>query len=239
MRCPDCGEPTTEVRRTVDISPFVQVPEVSLEGARVRVCLNRHENVILPDAQQLERRLLELVIGKAARLNARELRFVRRALSLRSTEAAQLLGVVPEHYSRWENNRAPLTEWADRLIRTVMDKVGAERFGQPLNVNILETLRALTNDQLECCGYTLRAVELDEAATQVRWEGLTTELEDSPRTADQVVITLETPVINHPRVSWVIETGKAAGASQPQRESRQPRPVRQTGVGLSEALEVH
>ena len=73
--------------------------------------------VIVPDTEKL---VAAVAIARAldpARLDGREVRFVRHVLGMTSTAFAEALNMSKETFSRWENNRQELGEWADKQVR--------------------------------------------------------------------------------------------------------------------------
>ena len=51
------------------------------------------------------------------KLNGVEIRFLRKALDHSSKSLAEILGVTVETMSRWENNKAPISDVCEKLLR--------------------------------------------------------------------------------------------------------------------------
>lgn len=53
------------------------------------------------------------------KLNHREIKFIRKALGVTARELADYLKVAPETVSRWENEKMPMSEQDEKLLRLV------------------------------------------------------------------------------------------------------------------------
>lgn len=54
------------------------------------------------------------------KLNGTEIRFLRKSMGLKSLQLAEKLAVSPEHLSRFENNKQPITEVYEKLLRAAV-----------------------------------------------------------------------------------------------------------------------
>jgi transcriptional regulator with XRE-family HTH domain len=54
------------------------------------------------------------------KLNNKELRFLRKALEISGKEMAEHLKVSPETLSRWENEKLPISEQSEMLLRMIV-----------------------------------------------------------------------------------------------------------------------
>lgn len=120
MRCAECGEREfTAATETLDYSGTL--PGVSLLGVEVETCGRCGETYTrIPALSALHRALARLVVRKKARLAAREIRFLRKWLSITGVDLAGVIGVAPETVSRWENGREAMCVSADRLLRAIV-----------------------------------------------------------------------------------------------------------------------
>lgn len=73
--------------------------------------------VRIPNVLGLHRALAIYLTRRPGRLNGPEIRFLRKFLGRSQQDAAALVGVRPETFSRWENDREPIGPQADRLLR--------------------------------------------------------------------------------------------------------------------------
>jgi DNA-binding transcriptional regulator YiaG len=67
---------------------------------------------------------LHLLLGrelccKKDLLTGQEAKFIRKELHMKSKEMAQALGVTASTVSRWENDKEPIGETHDRLLRSL------------------------------------------------------------------------------------------------------------------------
>lgn len=170
MRCFECGEPVTVHRRTIDVSDTVGIPNVRLEDAEVSICRNGHETVKLPDLKQFNLRLAALMLQKPTALNGNELRFLRKVCAFRAVDLAALLGVTPEHVSRWETGKSPVSELSDRLARCVFHAALRDATSWQ-RIDVLNVLKSISNSFAENSGYALKAAVLEEGRREVRWDG--------------------------------------------------------------------
>ena len=60
------------------------------------------------------------LVRKPSGLTGTELRFLRKHLGYSGIDLAERLDVTPEHLSRWENDAAPMSAMAERLIRLMV-----------------------------------------------------------------------------------------------------------------------
>lgn len=117
-RCRRCGgeygplEPVTVPLRAL---PTVQV--TGIEGQRCQSCGSLKYRV--PHMEELFRAVAILLVHKPERLSGAEARFLRKWLGWSGQDTAERLGFTPEHVSRWENDKVPISETADKLLRSL------------------------------------------------------------------------------------------------------------------------
>ena len=61
-----------------------------------------------------------LLVQKSERLSGAEARFLRKWLGWSGQDTADRLGFTPETVSRWENDKVPISETADKLLRSLV-----------------------------------------------------------------------------------------------------------------------
>jgi putative zinc finger/helix-turn-helix YgiT family protein len=94
---------------------------IFLAGILVRVCPRCHAEVpVIPRIAELHRVIARALVSKPALLNGEEIRFLRKQAGFPAQKFAALLGVSPEHLSRFENGHyLSLSKSADRLARAI------------------------------------------------------------------------------------------------------------------------
>ena len=93
---------------------------MQLVDAPVWECGNGHQEVEIPNAEQLHGLLVNLLIRKRSMLTGSEVRFLRKELAMSGKVFAQQLGMTAEHLSRLETGRREITSTTDLLVRLVV-----------------------------------------------------------------------------------------------------------------------
>ncbi len=115
-RCSACGN-TQHVTHTTTDYRESGLENVQLINAPVWECGNGHQEVEIPNAEQLHGLLANLLIRKATALTGSEIRFLRKELAMSGKAFANQLGMTPEHVSRLETGRRAITPTIDLLVR--------------------------------------------------------------------------------------------------------------------------
>lgn len=117
MKCVRCGTEVTERRGEVD---YDSLPGTRLKNVPIRECPECGESYTgIPNMEGLDETLAKLVISQSTRLTGDEIRFLRKYLGLSQEDLARKMGVQPESISRWENERANMSEPHERLLRSI------------------------------------------------------------------------------------------------------------------------
>lgn len=137
-----CRTSAVERRATPD-APYQFVDSgldnVFLNGIRYWVCEScGTQRAEIPAPKQLMTAIARTLVKKKSPLIGPEIRFLRKRLGQRSADFAQMIGVSLEQLSRWENDKNPPRESADRLIRVVYSLLSKDR-----------KLRGLVGDNLQ------------------------------------------------------------------------------------------
>ena len=90
---------------------------MQLVNAPVWECGNGHQEVEIPNAEQLHGLLANLLIRKPTALTGPEIRFLRKELAMSGKAFAKQLGMTAEHLSRLETGRRDITPTIDLLVR--------------------------------------------------------------------------------------------------------------------------
>lgn len=117
--CRRCGAaygPNELVTVPLRALPTIQVS--GIDGARCTGCGDLR--YAIPRMEDLLRTVVGLLVRKPERLSGREARFLRKWLGWSGQDTADRLGFTPEHVSRWENDKVPISETADKLLRTLV-----------------------------------------------------------------------------------------------------------------------
>lgn len=107
------NEPVTVPLRAL---PTVQISGIT--GQRCAACGDL--KYTLPQMEELFRVVAGLLVYKPERLSGAEARFLRKWLGWSGQDTAERLGFTPEHVSRWENDKVPISETADKLLRSLV-----------------------------------------------------------------------------------------------------------------------
>ena len=74
----------------------------------------------IPSPQKLHRIIgINICKENKALLQPKEIMFLRKELRLKAKDLARILGVSDSVVSRWENDKAPIGEGNDRLLRSI------------------------------------------------------------------------------------------------------------------------
>ncbi len=104
------------IRTTIDYRES-GLDNVELVDAPVWECREGHQEIQIPNAEQLHGLLTNLLIRKTTALKGAEIRFLRKELRLSGRAFAQRLGMTPEHLSRLETGARGVTSTIDLLVR--------------------------------------------------------------------------------------------------------------------------
>lgn len=127
-----------------DIAGELVVVEVSCE-----VCDSCGESIVTGAEATRAHLVVAAELAQRGRQSGTSLRFMRKALGLKSGEAAKLLGVAPETFSRWETGDRP----ADRMAVALLGVMAVSRLirdwpcslsSRVVETYLVSTLQALT-----------------------------------------------------------------------------------------------
>lgn len=94
---------------------------VILKGIELVHCDNcGNEDPIIPAMDKLHALIAEALICKPARLQGKEVRFLRKYMRKSAREFAKILHMDPSTVSKWENNEDPVGQQSDLLIRALV-----------------------------------------------------------------------------------------------------------------------
>jgi DNA-binding transcriptional regulator YiaG len=122
--CSNCGAAAKVARGTYRFteSGLKNVYLAGLELIRCPKCKN--VDPIIPNMRGLLQFLALAVLEKPWRLTGEEIRYLRKYLRLTGEQFSSYLGVDKTTLSKWENDRDPVGEPSDRLIRAVTLMMG-------------------------------------------------------------------------------------------------------------------
>jgi putative zinc finger/helix-turn-helix YgiT family protein len=122
MTCMVCGAEMTTGRENFRYDAC-GLPGVTLMGVEVSRCPQCGEyEVAIPQIEDLHRAIAQALIRKTSRLNAAEIRYLRKYLGWSGADFAARMGTTPETVSRWETGKEPMGPVADRLLRLMVAK---------------------------------------------------------------------------------------------------------------------
>lgn len=122
MDCPYCGNPLTKGGRLDSYFHKVGGSEIELIGSVTRLrCANgcQADAIEIPNLAGL---IAAVALSRATqpmKLNASEIRFLRKTIGLQSKDLASSLNVSPEAVSRWESGGQPMSPQAEKVLRIV------------------------------------------------------------------------------------------------------------------------
>lgn len=141
MQCLTCGKQMKTRKENVkyDACGLSNVTLASVEVSRCQTC-GEYE-VSIPQIEDLHKALAQSVIRKPGRLNAEEVRFLRKYLGWSGADFAEHMGAKRETVSRWETGAAQIGSAADRLLRLMVVNQA------PVNDYSLDLLRDIAKNQ--------------------------------------------------------------------------------------------
>ncbi|MDD3814421.1 MAG: type II toxin-antitoxin system MqsA family antitoxin [Desulfocapsaceae bacterium] len=118
--CYVCGDPLTVIKD----QPYNYNEcglDVVLLGITQYHCEKCGEDfAAIPSPQKLHRIIgFHICTENKALLRPKEIMFLRKELRLKAKDLARILGVSDSIVSRWENEKAPIGEGNDRLLRSI------------------------------------------------------------------------------------------------------------------------
>ncbi len=139
-KCLNCGSKDLVVSRGEHKFPESGLDNVTLINVEIEKCNTCGEKVVsIPNPNQLLKVIGEQVILKPNRLSAKEIRFLRKNIYLKTQEFAQITGVQRGTVSRWENEHSEPTPSEDRLIRMIYAQYAS--VSESIKKNLEEMLR--------------------------------------------------------------------------------------------------
>lgn len=115
---------------------------VVLVGVEVRRCPScGHHELVLPRVAELHRTIAHALIHKPSRFNGSEVRYLRKYLGWSGVDFAKHIGVDPSTVSNWENDKDPIGNSSDRLLRLMV------AHGSPVEKYSLDELTKIDADR--------------------------------------------------------------------------------------------
>ena len=120
MKCLVCGTGMTTQRENFryEASGLPGVTLLGVEVSRCRAC-GEYE-VAIPQIEDLHKTIAQALIRKPSRLDAAEIRYLRKYLGWSGADFAAHMGTTPETTSRWETGAVRMGPVADRLLRLMV-----------------------------------------------------------------------------------------------------------------------
>ncbi|HTE54169.1 MAG TPA: type II TA system antitoxin MqsA family protein [Kofleriaceae bacterium] len=124
--CQSCG---AEMHPSVENYNYAEcgLDYVTLQNVTVFRCPECGEHVLrIPAIEGLHRLIAFTVARKPSRLQAHEVKFLRKYLGLSNRDFAKTMGVTPEQSSRWTTTE-PMGAPAERLLRVLVERLEPAR----------------------------------------------------------------------------------------------------------------
>lgn len=96
----------------------------------------------LPNMQELHHVIAMALVNKNAKLSGREIRFLRKQLSLKAKDLGIILSVTQQTVSRWENDKEEISQYNDKLIRLVYVQTMQEKCDKVFK-SVLEIMKKI------------------------------------------------------------------------------------------------
>jgi len=141
MKCLVCGAAMKTTRENFRYAAC-GLPHVTLRNVEVGRCPQcGEEEIAIPRIEELHKAIARALITKPFRLDAAEIRYLRKYLGWSGADFADHMGTTRETVSRWENGTAQIGPQADRLLRLMVVK------GAPVSDYSLDTLKAISTEK--------------------------------------------------------------------------------------------
>jgi len=123
VTCSNCGADTRIFRDRYNLVDM-GIPAVvtDMEIAECNRCGN--EDPIIAHLDELMRTVVVAVVCSPSPLRGTDVRFLRKYIGMTAEEFARLLNVDKTTVSKWENDRDPVGNQSDRLIRLIVIGLG-------------------------------------------------------------------------------------------------------------------
>jgi len=141
MKCLECGVTMKTNRENVRYAAC-GLPHVTLRNVEVSRCPQcGEEEIAIPRIEALHKAIARALIAKPFRLDAAEIRYLRKYLGWSGADFADHMGTTRETVSRWESGTAQIGPQADRLLRLMVVKEA------PVSDYSLKTLKAISAEK--------------------------------------------------------------------------------------------
>ncbi len=151
MKCQSCEKETTRTKRDYHYTES-GLTNVVLKGLDVYTCTCGEEMPEIPNIEGLHKTIAMALIHKKSLLAGQGIRFLRKAMELKAVELARLMGVDKVTISRWENNKAEISNANDHLLRMIyirkIEEESNQLLAEPI-LNILENIAPVTGKVYE------------------------------------------------------------------------------------------
>lgn len=130
MKCSGCG---ADARLTTGSYAYKEsgLGNVTLRGIELAHCDEcGNEDPVIPAVHELHSVIAEALISKPARLDGKELRFLRKYLELSAREFSKIIHVNPSTLSKWENGEDPVGSSSDLLVRALIAAKKEEKYAE-------------------------------------------------------------------------------------------------------------
>lgn len=142
--CCECGSVLTAIKLATYEYSFMGLPLI-LHNSVIKYVCNQCDNckpsIHVPDEPGLMAAVALTRVKMPEKLKGHEIAFLRKAIDLPAKVFANRIEVAPETLSRWENNKAPMSSLAERVLRLMVAiELGPKAIGIDIDLNIISNM---------------------------------------------------------------------------------------------------
>lgn len=143
-QCWKCGHVMTVIKNEPYHYTESGLDNVFLYGLTQTRCPECGEEVMtIPNIKGLHLAIGRSLVCKEEMLAGDEVRFLRKELRMKSKDMAAALSMKPETYSRWENEKQPVSSTCDKELRLIYILNTTEEEGRVLHRNIRDMMTTM------------------------------------------------------------------------------------------------
>jgi putative zinc finger/helix-turn-helix YgiT family protein len=116
IACPNCGQ---EQETSLGDYRYLEsgLDNVIIRGIEIFQCTCGEHSALIPNIMEIHKLIAQCLLEQTRPLAGKEIRFLRKNMSMKAVDLARLLGVDKATVSRWENDKEKHSDIVDRFIR--------------------------------------------------------------------------------------------------------------------------